>query len=591
MSRFAALLRDLESAGGTRDKERLLRNYVLDHVGAAAAASASLAWSIRLLSGVGLGRRLAATRVREALALASGLPLWLVEESHESVGDLAETCALLLQDMPASGPAASTADLHATVAMAMAVLQSGPEAQAALLSYWQSTHPGARFAHTKLLTGGLRVGVSRGLVARVLSGWLEVPSAAMAQQLSVFLATRPCPRAVPAAWDRLVQQCQAMAAGQGDAEPPGPRPFFLAQPLPSDMDPEALEAQLGQAQNWQLEWKWDGIRAQAWIAEVDGRTQVQLWSRGEEDISQSFPDLCAALAGLPSGHLLDGEILALAVGGGEGEVEPQSEGHGDGRVAPFSALQLRLGRRSPSAAFCAEHPVTLRAYDLLRDASGDTRALTLSERRARLEGLMATPAARAAAPALSLSPVLACTSWQQAAQWRSQARAVGVEGLMIKRRDAAYGVGRTKASAEGEVWKWKVDPWSIDAVLVYAQRGHGRRAGLYTDYGFALWDRSRSPAQLVPFAKAYSGLTDDEIREVDAVIRKTILEKFGPVRSVAPTLVMELAFEGVMASRRHKSGVAVRFPRILRLRPDKRVEEANSLDDLRAMLPDGHAHD
>lgn len=570
---LSGLLRSLEAASGTREKGGLLLGFVCQHSSVesanppAQASQAQLAWSIRLLSGVGLGRRMAASKIREALAEVSGLPLWLVEESHESVGDLAETCALLLQDLPVAGGES---------AQPWGLLQAIEAAQQqALKDLWHHSAPADRFAHTKLITGGLRVGVSRGLVARVLSQWLGAAPADMALRLSVFLSATPTTTAVQAAWSQLLEHSRA-SVGQGGVDPPGPRPFFLAQSLEASTTAEDLQGRLGDVQDWQVEWKWDGIRAQAWISEREpgaAQRHVQLWSRGEEDISQSFPDLCQALAVLPAGLLIDGEILAMVSGSAPGA---------EASVAPFSALQLRLGRKSPSANFCKEHPVGLRAYDLLRDATGDLRSLPLAERRARLEATL-KPSVASPSP-LSISPILACSSWQDAAQWRSQARAMGVEGLMIKRRDATYGVGRSKSSARGEVWKWKLQPLAIDAVLVYAQRGHGRRAGLYTDYGFALWDTNTTPPQLVPFAKAYSGLSDEEIRQVDATIRSTILEKFGPVRSVAPTLVMELGFEGVMESKRHKSGVAVRFPRILRLRPDKRVQDANSLADLRALV-------
>ena len=324
----------------------------------------------------------------------------------------------------------------------------------------------------------------------------------------------------------------------------------------------------------------DGIRAQL---VVDAAGQLQVWSRGEELVTEQFPEFAQLFAGpqaVPALPLrLDGEILAW-----------------DGlkqRPFAFANLQRRLGRRKPSKAMQNAHPVVFMAYDLLGQAGRDWRAEPFSARRAALVALLESlgegdretqPKSPAASRPMRASPIVAAENWAELALLQAQARDQPAEGLMLKRWDAAYGQGRTKESTQGELWKWKLAPLTIDAVLVYAQRGHGRRAGLYTDYGFALWDDRQDPAVLVPFAKAYSGLTDAEIKKVDQVIRKTIEDKFGPVRQVSPSLVMELGFEAVMESSRHKSGIAVRFPRILRLRPDKTIEQADRLSSLRAML-------
>jgi DNA ligase 1 len=263
--------------------------------------------------------------------------------------------------------------------------------------------------------------------------------------------------------------------------------------------------------------------------------------------------------------VLDGEIVAMK----------------DGRVAPFATLQTRIGRKLLSARVLAAAPVAFIAYDLLEDAGADIRNLPQVERRARLTRLVD----ERGVGELTLSPSIDLRDWTAYAQLRGESRARGVEGFMLKRRDARYGVGRTKDA--GTWWKWKVDPMTIDAVLVYAQRGHGRRASLYTDYTFAVWDARDGERRLTPFAKAYSGLSDDEIREVDAIVRRTTIEKFGPVRSVTPTLVFELGFEGIQRSPRHRSGIAVRFPRILRWRIDKAVDEADTIEALQALLPPG----
>jgi DNA ligase-1 len=355
-----------------------------------------------------------------------------------------------------------------------------------------------------------------------------------------------------------------------------PYPFFLAHALDAALP--ASDAQLGPASDWLVEWKYDGIRAQA--VKRDGR--VWLWSRGEELVSEAFPDATAPLSALPDGTVLDGELLVWH----EGAAQP----------APFAQLQKRLNRKVLGKKLLAEAPVRFVAYDLLEDAGVDIRALPQNERRARLE-------ARLQGGAVALSPLVAASDWTAYAALRTQSRERGVEGFMLKHRSAAYGSGRTKA--EGTWWKWKIEPMTADGVLVYAQAGHGRRASVYTDYTFAVWNRTpvsadealaaidaiarREPPaddglQLVPFAKAYSGLTDEEFKRVDRTIRATTLEKFGPVRSVRPTMVFELGFEGIQASPRHKSGIAVRFPRMLRIRDDKPLHEADTLATLRALI-------
>ena len=349
--------------------------------------------------------------------------------------------------------------------------------------------------------------------------------------------------------------------------------------------------------DWQVEWKYDGIRGQ--IVKRSGK--VWLWSRGEELVTERFPEIVALAQSLPNGTVLDGEIMVWK----EEPVDPP--GTLIGRPAPFSLLQQRIGRKTLTKKVLADAPVTFMAYDLLEQERQDIRGLPQGERRARLEALLH-------GTQFKVSPIEKHSSWLDFATQRRRSRELGVEGFMLKRLDAAYGTGRTKA--EGLWWKWKIDPMTIDCVLIYAQAGHGRRASVYTDYTFAVWNRQpkgkeevdwqvgppgfsdRMSAatnsrpdppqpgalQLVAFAKAYSGLTDEEFRQVDAIIRKTTLEKFGPVRSVKPSLVFELGFEGINRSPRHKSGIAVRFPRMLRIRLDKPLHEANTLQDLEVLL-------
>jgi DNA ligase-1 len=348
-----------------------------------------------------------------------------------------------------------------------------------------------------------------------------------------------------------------LIAPQSDAEHAlrggQPYPFFLAHALQTDP-----AATLGSITDWLVEWKYDGIRAQL----VRRSGQSWLWSRGEDLITDRFPEISAVL--LPDGTVVDGEVLIWQ----------------DGAPALFADLQKRIGRKKLSAKMLQELPAALIAYDLLEQDGEDLRRLPQRERRQRLEALVAS----VASPQLVLSPLVEASDWDALAELRESSRSRAVEGMMVKGAEAQYGVGRTRDV--GTWWKWKIDPYSVDAVLIYAQAGHGRRASLYTDYTFAVWDDDPAGGRrLVPFAKAYSGLTDAEIAVVDAAIRRTTTEKFGPVRSVKPTMVFEIGFEGIARSTRHKAGIAVRFPRMLRIRDDKKVDEADTLAMLQGMLP------
>jgi DNA ligase-1 len=405
----------------------------------------------------------------------------------------------------------------------------------AILASWRDLGGIERFVWNKLITGGFRLGVSQPLVIRALSRASGIGEGVIAHRLS-------------GAWQPRAESWTTLIAAQtSDADISRPYPFYLAYALD-----EELEA-LGEANAWQIEWKWDGIRAQ--LVRRDGRSY--LWSRGEELVTDRFPEIAAVAAFLPNGTVLDGEIMPWK----------------DGTPLPFAQLQRRIGRKALGAKILADVPVKLVVYDLLEWGGEDVRDRSLEWRRARIEELAGGEHVR---DTLIVSPRVGIASWDDArAAWR-RAREMGAEGLMLKRLDAPYGVGRRR----GGWWKWKVQPYAVDAVMIYAQAGHGRRASLNTDYTFAVWDGGA----LVPFAKAYSGLTDAEIRELDAWIRRNTVEKFGPVRSVKPEQVFELAFEGIQPSPRHKSGVAVRFPRILRWRTDKKPEDADTLATLRALM-------
>ncbi|MFO1325815.1 MAG: ATP-dependent DNA ligase [Rubrivivax sp.] len=557
MRRFAALYDELDASTATGDKLAALERYF------AAAPDADAAWAVYVLAG-GKARQVVPTlRLREVACRAAGLDDWLFEECYQAVGDLAETIAHVLP-APRQADEAGLAEWMEQRLLPLRGLS--PEEQAACLADAFDRLDGtARFLLVKLIGGGLRVGVSRLLVQRALATLAGLDPSLVAQRLMGWTDARA---AVGAARYRAL----LAPAGTQPAEAGQPYPFFLAHALDVDV------AALGDRAHWLAEWKYDGIRAQL----VRRGGGCWIWSRGEELIGERFPEVVAAARALPEGCVLDGELL----------VWPE----GDERPAPFARLQTRLNRKTVGRKLLADAPVVFVAYDLLEHDGVDWRARAQHERRAALEQLLH-------GQPLRLSPLLAAPDWPALAALRQRARGQGVEGLMLKSRDAAYGSGRTKAG--GTWWKWKIDPLSVDAVLIYAQAGHGRRAGVYTDYTFALWNRpprdaaeaqavveaiaARRPPepgalQLVPVAKAYSGLSDAEFARVDREIRAHTLERFGPVRSVRPTLVFELGFEGINRSSRHKSGVAVRFPRMLRIRDDKPLHEADSLPALLALI-------
>ena len=547
MKAFAALYRELDASTSSLAKQAALQRYLR------VVPPQDAAWAVYFLAG-GKPRQLVPTKLLRTLAQeAAGLPEWLFDESYEAVGDLAETIALLLPPPTRL----HERGLAEWVEQQLLPLRKAPPEQvaAALRLQWQQLAPDERFVYFKLITGGFRVGVSRLQVTQALAAVGGLDAKSVAQRLMGYTHLGGQPTA-----DDYAALIAPEHAGEQARETSGqPYPFFLAHPFNLALD--AFDAALGPPADWLVEWKWDGIRAQL----VKRAGQVWLWSRGEELVTDRYPELAAMGAMLPDGTVLDGEIVVWR----------------DGRVQPFAELQKRIGRKTLGAKLLRELPVVLLAYDLLEWQGRDLRTQPQVERRALLDALLAD----APHPSLAASPVLTATGWEDFARQRESARAMGVEGMMLKQRGAQYGVGRTKDV--GTWWKWKIDPLSIDAVLIYAQRGHGRRASLYSDYTFAVWDGAPGEPErkLVPFAKAYSGLTDAEMARVDAVIRKTTVESFGPVRSVRPTLVFELGFEGIARSPRHKSGIAVRFPRMLRWREDKTIADADTLQTLAALLP------
>ena len=555
MKAFAALYRELDATTSSLAKQAALQRYLL------AAQASDAAWAVYFLAG-GKPRQLVPTKVLRVLARdAAGLPEWLFDESYDAVGDLAETIALLLP------PPTDSHDLGLAVWIEQRLLplrKVPPELLPdTLRAQWVQLAVDERLVYFKLMTGSFRVGVSRLQVTQALAAVGGIDAKRVAQRLMGYLHISGQPTAA----DYAVLIASENSGELNQKTSGQPYPFFLAHPF--NLPLTQFDALLGPPHHWLVEWKWDGIRAQL----VRRAGQVWLWSRGEELITDRFPELATMGEALPDGTVIDGEIVVWRRNAGVMDDV--------GKVQSFADLQKRIGRKTIGAKLLRDVPVVLLAYDLLEFEGKDLRMLPQHERRALLNQLIA----QIPHPQLLPSPLLQGDTWAELSGQREAARSLGVEGMMLKARTAQYGVGRTKDV--GVWWKWKIDPLSIDAVLIYAQRGHGRRASLYSDYTFAVWDGPPEQAdrKLVPFAKAYSGLTDVEMGRVDAVIRKTTIETFGPVRSVKPTLVFELGFEGIARSPRHKSGIAVRFPRMLRWREDKPVLEADTLQTLSALLP------
>ena len=555
MERFASLIAALDRSNATLDKVAAMRAYLLSE------PAADCAWAVYFLAG-GKPQALVPTRLmREAAREAAGLTEWLFDECYQAVGDLAETIALVLPDP--KGSAHTDAGLAQWMQQHVLPLRAldAIAARTALAECWTMLDSWQRFVFNKLLTGGLRLGVSRQLVLRALGEASGVDARLIAQRIIGFTDRKVLP---DAGRYRALVQASADGAAPDGSPPTDPATALLPYPFMLANGWDLARAGLEPAHDWLCEWKWDGIRAQL----IRRGDSVALWSRGEELLTERFPEIVEAAHSLPAGTVLDGELLCWMPG------EP--------RPMDFAAMQTRIGRLKPGAATLRKAPARFLAFDCLERGGVDLRQWSLAMRRQAL--LECLGPATSQSGWVQSAPVLEATTWLARAHLRRDARSHGAEGLMVKRLDSVYGIGRSRADGGG--WfKWKLDPFSVDAVLLYAQAGHGRRAGLYTDYTFAVWDRSDDgEAKLVPFAKAYSGLTDAEIREVDAVIRRTTIERFGPVRSVEATLVFEIGFEGIARSSRHRAGVSVRFPRMLRWRRDKGVDQADTLATLQQML-------
>ncbi len=531
-SEFASLVLLLGTSTKTNERLEAIANYF------ATADDKDKVWVIALFTGRRPKRAVNSTQLWEWCGELTDLPTWLFAECYHSVGDLAETISLVLPENIAVSDqqsAFSHKPLYYYLETLIAITKENEVIRKQfILNAWAEMNQIERFVFTKLITGNFRIGVSQGLMVNALAKTTGMESSIIAHRIS-------------GNWDPSATTFdELLTEHAATTDYSKPYPFYLAYALQDE--PESL----GAPGEWQAEWKWDGIRGQM----IKRNNELFVWSRGEELITDKFPEYALLKDLLPEGCVLDGEILPY-----NGEMP-----------LPFAALQTRIGRKNITKKQLSEAPVAFFAYDVLEYNGEDFRNQPMEIRRKHLEEVIEA----INHPTLKLSPVITFDTWENLAETRSMAREVGSEGLMLKRKSSIYQTGRKV----GDWWKWKIDPLVIDAVMVYAQKGSGRRSNLYTDYTFAVKDGDK----LVTFTKAYSGLTDKEFAQVDAFVKRNSLEKFGPVRTVKPELVFEIAFEGIAASNRHKSGVALRFPRINRWRKDKKVDEINTLDDLKEML-------
>ncbi|MEO5998054.1 MAG: ATP-dependent DNA ligase [Chitinophagaceae bacterium] len=533
MELFADLVAEISATTKTNDKLDALVNYF------AVAPEKDKIWVIALFSGRRPKRVVNSTLLWTWCNEIADIPAWLFAECYHTVGDLAETISLLLPQSPQAEDTSSTSSLSTSLSFYLEKFieiekQDERIRKEFILSSWQMMNQNEQFVFNKLITGNFRIGVSQKAMVNALAKTVSLTASVIAHRIS-------------GNWDPVTTTFNELLSETSvSIDHSKPYPFYLAYAL--EAEPETL----GEPNDWQAEWKWDGIRGQL----IKRNNEIFVWSRGEELMTDKFPEYHMLKEILPDGLVLDGEIIPSR----------------DGKPLPFALLQTRIGRKNITKKQLQEAPICFFAYDLMEYGGEDWRAKTMLERRVKLEEIVKA----VKHSSILLSPVIEFNSWDELASTRIKAREMNSEGLMLKRKNSMYQVGRKR----GDWWKWKIDPLTIDAVMIYAQKGSGRRSNLYTDYTFAVKDGDK----LVPFTKAYSGLTDVEFGQVDSFVKRNSIEKFGPVRTVKPELVFEIAFEGIAVSSRHKSGVALRFPRISRWRKDKKPDEINTIEDLKGML-------
>ncbi|MBX7182968.1 MAG: ATP-dependent DNA ligase [Bacteroidia bacterium] len=538
MKDFVALFQSLDQTTKTNEKLALLKQYFLS------APDQDKIWALALFTGRRPPRPFKTSQIQEWALEVAGIPEWLFKESYHSVGDLSETISLILP--PSNPEIAKTLSEWFDWLKELKGKQEN-EVQKQIQWAWTQLNGFEIFVFNKLMMGSFRIGVSQTLVIRAIAEAYQLDVSGLTHQLM-------------GNWDPYTTSFADLLSNESSQNRDSkPYPFYLAFGLENPVE------QLGHPDDWFVEWKWDGIRSQIIVR----NQEIYIWTRGEELVTDKFPELNFLKETLPHGTVLDGEILAIS-----------EKDHPNWKPLSFNILQKRIGRKSLSKKFLQEYPVGLMIYDILEWEGKDIRQQSHHLRRSQLEQLASELQSR---PTIKLSETIPFNTWHELEELQPKARLFDAEGFMLKRKTASYQVGRKK----GDWWKWKVNPFTIDAVLIYAQKGHGRRADIFSDYTLAVWDQDK----LVTFAKAYSGLSDAELLEIDRFIKQNTLEKFGPVRTVRPELVFEIGFEGIQQSSRHKSGIAVRFPRIMRWRRDKTASEADSLDNLKNLLKSEIGHD
>ena len=535
MKRFAELIMKLATTTKTNAKLEAIRAYFSE------ANSEDKIWVIALFTGRRPKRSVNSALLRASCMQAANIDPWLFEECYHTVGDLAETISLLIPESDIDTKDVVEYSLSHYMNLLRNIGKEDDDVKALFVSEaWTQMNRSEIFVFNKLMTGGFRIGVSQKLMVNAIAKTTDVSPSIIAHRIM-------------GDWNpATISFDELMSTEHSAADDSKPYPFYLAYAIENEV------SELGNEDEWQAEWKWDGIRGQI----IKRNDELFVWSRGEELMTDKFPEYKILQELLPNGTAIDGEIISLATPSEEGNFAP----------LPFSALQTRIGRKNITSKQLKEAPVGFIAYDIIEENGKDIRMMSMLERRKKLEEIIN----KINVPFLHLSPIINFNNWEELINVRKQSRDKGSEGIMLKRKNSEYKDGRKR----GDWWKWKIDPLTIDAVMIYAQKGSGRRSNLYTDYTFAVKDGDN----LVTFAKAYSGLTDKEFAQVDNFVKRNSIEKFGPVRTVKPELVFELAFEGIAESKRHKSGVALRFPRMSRWRKDKKPEDINTLDDLKMML-------